>query len=239
MLIVGEENNKKLVPLKKVVVNAWVVDMIAEVNITQIYENLEKDKIEAIYEFNISDTAAVCEFEATIDDKRKIIGIVKEAEQAKKEYKEAINQGYGAYLLEEKKSDIFKCSVGNIMPGQKVEIKIKYVIEMQHDVGAESVRFILPATIAPKYGSYVFKHKKMHLYTDSDHFPLEFIINCRMSSQIDSIISPSHPKHISKYESDGQSIAKVTLNQEKLYYLETDFILLIKSRDIDKPRQSF
>ncbi|KAF0546084.1 von willebrand domain-containing protein [Gigaspora margarita] len=91
MLIVGEENNKKLVPLKKVVVNACVVDMIAEVNITQIYENLEKDKIEAIYEFIVSDTAAVCGFEATIDDKRKVIGIVKEVEQAKNEYKEAIN----------------------------------------------------------------------------------------------------------------------------------------------------
>ncbi|CAG8827779.1 32979_t:CDS:2 [Gigaspora margarita] len=68
MLIVAEENNKKLVPLKKVVVNAC-----------------------GIYEFIVSDTAAVCGFEATIDGKRKVIGIVKEAEQAKNEYKEAIN----------------------------------------------------------------------------------------------------------------------------------------------------
>ncbi|CAG8783452.1 38893_t:CDS:2 [Gigaspora margarita] len=91
MLVVAEENNKKLVPLKKVVVNASVVDMIAEVNITQIYENLEENNIEAIYEFMINDTAAVCGFEATVNDERKVIGIVKEAEQAKNEYKEAIN----------------------------------------------------------------------------------------------------------------------------------------------------
>ncbi|CAG8541557.1 13515_t:CDS:2 [Gigaspora margarita] len=57
-----------------------------------------------------------------------------------------------------------------------------------------------------------------------------------MSSQIDSIESPSHPLHISRLnEADDKSIFKITLNQEKLYYLETDFIL-IKSRNIDEPR---
>ncbi|KAF0562118.1 von willebrand domain-containing protein [Gigaspora margarita] len=55
--------------------------MIAEVNITQIYENLEENNIEAIYEFMISDTAAVCGFEAIIDDERKVIEIVKEADK--------------------------------------------------------------------------------------------------------------------------------------------------------------
>ncbi|KAF0562115.1 von willebrand domain-containing protein [Gigaspora margarita] len=238
MLIAAEKNNKKLVPLTKVVVNACVVDMIAEVNITQIYENLEENNIEAIYEFIIGDTAAVCGFEATIDDKT-IIGIVKEAEQSKNEYKEVINvfvhhNGYGACLLEEQDSGVFKCSVGNIMPGQKVEIKIKYVIEIQHDAGSDSVRFILPATIAPKYGSYIFK--KMRHSTDSDYFPLDFIIICRMSSQIDSIKSPSHPHHISIDKVEDPRISKVTLNRENIYYLENDFILLIKSRNIDEPR---
>ncbi|CAG8855863.1 40808_t:CDS:1, partial [Gigaspora margarita] len=142
-------------------------------------------------------------------------------------------QGCGAYLLEEQDSGIFKCSVGNIMPRQKVEIKIKYVIEIQHDAGTDSVRFILPATIAPKYGSYVFNHKKERHSTDSDYSPLEITINCRMSSQIDNIKSPSH--HISIDEDENPRISKVTLNRENLYYLENDFILLIKSRNIGEP----
>ncbi|KAF0445418.1 von willebrand domain-containing protein [Gigaspora margarita] len=242
MLIYAEENNKnnRLVPLRRVEVNACVVDMIAEVNIVQVYKNLEEDKIEAVYRFTISNTAAVCGFEATIDGKKKVIGIVKEAEQAKREYKEAIKQGHGAYLLEEQDSDVFKCSVGNIMHGQKVEIKIKYMIELQHDAETDSVRFILPSTIAPKYGSYSFNHKRMHLSTkisDSDHFPLKFFITCRMSSPIYSIESPSHPHYISRLnEDDDQSTSKIILSQENLYYLETDFILLIKSQDINKPR---
>ncbi|CAG8733017.1 22368_t:CDS:2, partial [Dentiscutata erythropus] len=267
MLIFTEGKDYKPVPLQKVEVNAHVVDMIAEVNILQTYKNLEEKDIEAIYKFILSDTAAVCGFEATIDDKRKIIGIVKEAEQAKKEYKEAIKvfihynrnfiniasilkllnlkQGYGAYLLEEQDSDTFKCSIGNIRPGQKVKIKIKYVIELQHDVEANSVRFILPATIAPKYGTHFFNHKRMRLSTEisdsSDYSPIEFSITCTMSSPINRIKSPSHPDHISidykdKEQGISQFTSKVKSNKENLYYLETDFILLIKSQNIDEPR---
>ncbi|CAG8698136.1 13043_t:CDS:2, partial [Dentiscutata heterogama] len=219
MLIFAEEKNNKLVPLQKVIINACVVDMIAEVNIVQVYQNLEEDKIEAIYKFMVNDTAAVCGFEATIDE-RKFIGI----------------QGYWASLLEEQDSDVLKCSVGNIMPRQKVEIKIKYVIELQNDAESDSVRLILPATIAPKYGSYYFNRKRDTKISDSsDYSPIEFFITCRMSSSINSIKSPSHPDHIFIDDKDNeQGISKVTSNKD-LYYLENDFILLIKSQDIGKP----
>lgn len=42
----------------------------------------------------------VCGFEAFINGKH-IIGEVKEKEQAHKEYKRAINEGHGAYLMDE------------------------------------------------------------------------------------------------------------------------------------------
>lgn len=42
----------------------------------------------------------VCGFEAFINDKH-IIGEVKEKEQAHKEYKQAISEGHGAYLMDE------------------------------------------------------------------------------------------------------------------------------------------
>ena len=42
----------------------------------------------------------VCGFEAFINGKH-IVGEVKEKEQAHKEYREAISQGHGAYLMDE------------------------------------------------------------------------------------------------------------------------------------------
>jgi len=43
-----------------------------------------------LYKFPIYESAAVCDFEAEIDDKYKVKGVVKEAKQAASEYKEAI-----------------------------------------------------------------------------------------------------------------------------------------------------
>ena len=45
-------------------------------------------------------SVAVCGFEAFINGKH-IVGEVKEKEQAHKEYREAISQGHGAYLMDE------------------------------------------------------------------------------------------------------------------------------------------
>ena len=46
------------------------------------------------------DVCIVCGFEAFINGKH-IVGEVKEKEQAHREYREAISQGHGAYLMDE------------------------------------------------------------------------------------------------------------------------------------------
>ena len=47
-----------------------------------------------------SSSSPVCGFEAFINGKH-VVGEVKEKEQAHREYKEAISQGHGAYLMDE------------------------------------------------------------------------------------------------------------------------------------------
>ncbi|CAG8660889.1 1699_t:CDS:2, partial [Cetraspora pellucida] len=143
-------------------------------------------------------------------------------------------QGRGAYLLEEKPdSEVFECSVGNIEPGQKVVIKIKYVTELQHCAETDSISFNLPAAIAPKYGTHIFNHRKMRCDEDSElkYHELKLSITCTMSSRICSIKSPSHKIKFTELNDKPE----VTLD-ETIHYLEKDFILLIKSQNIYKPR---
>ena len=64
--------------------------LIPKVTVTQTYKNEESATIEAIYKFPIHEAAAICGFEAEIDGNRTVKGIVKEAQQAAKEYDEAI-----------------------------------------------------------------------------------------------------------------------------------------------------
>ena len=49
---------------------------------------------------SFSSSSPVCGFEAFINGKH-VVGEVKEKEQAHREYKEAISQGHGAYLMDE------------------------------------------------------------------------------------------------------------------------------------------
>lgn len=66
----------------------------------QHYKNQSNCPIEAKYVFPLDEMAAVCGFEAFINDKH-IIGEVKEKEVAHREYREAISQGHGAYLMDQ------------------------------------------------------------------------------------------------------------------------------------------
>ncbi|CAG8773758.1 10525_t:CDS:2, partial [Acaulospora morrowiae] len=131
------------------------VDMIAEVTIQQAYKNVENNLIEGLYKFPIYEAATICGFEAEIDGRRNVKGIVKEAKEAAKEYDDAIKQGHGAYLLEEQLADVFQCTVKNIASGQTVVIKITYVTELKHDADSEQIRFVLPTAIAPRYGFHM------------------------------------------------------------------------------------
>ena len=71
-----------------------------QVVVLQEYHNKSSTAIEAKYVFPLGDGAAVCGFEAFINDKH-IVGQVKEKEVAHKEYKKAVSEGHGAYLMDQ------------------------------------------------------------------------------------------------------------------------------------------
>jgi len=116
--------------------------------VVQSYVNSSDVHIEAVYQFPIDELAGVCGFVAELEDKR-IVATCMEKEKAAKTYSDAIASGQGAYLLEQKKADVFNMSVGNMKPGKKVNIRITYVTTLESDNGV--LRFVLPTTIAPRY----------------------------------------------------------------------------------------
>ncbi|CAJ0921568.1 21621_t:CDS:10, partial [Entrophospora sp. SA101] len=240
---------EKLIPLQNVKVEANIVDMIAEVVIYQTYKNVEDKNIEALYKFPIYEAAAICDFEAEIDGKYKVKGVVKEAKQAASDYNEAVEKGYSAYLLEEQLSDVFQCSIGNLKSNQTVVIKITYVTELKHDSENEKIRFVLPTCIAERYGSSSSSPSTITStandgkklvpddvkYSGEANYKLDLKVNCRMTSTIQSIESPSHLISTELNVNGNPKTSNVTL-AEQITYLEKDFVLVVKSEDLDKPR---
>nr|XP_040137821.1 protein mono-ADP-ribosyltransferase PARP4 [Ictidomys tridecemlineatus] len=135
-----------LIPLEDVHIKGRIMDFVAQVIVFQTYTNQSHVPIEAKYVFPLDDKAAVCGFEAFINGKH-IVGEIKEKEEAQREYREAVSQGHGAYLMDQDAPDVFTVSVGNLPAQAKVLIKITYITELSIQ-GSVAV-FFMPATVAP------------------------------------------------------------------------------------------
>uniref|UniRef100_A0A4W5P9S4 Poly [ADP-ribose] polymerase n=1 Tax=Hucho hucho TaxID=62062 RepID=A0A4W5P9S4_9TELE len=133
-------------PLQAVHVRARLMDLLSQVIIFQTYINQSTAPIEAKYVFPLDDSAAVCGFEAFINGKH-VMGQVKEKQQARKEYKQAIERGHGAYLMDQDAPDVFTISVGNLPAGATVLIKVTFVTELVVMEGL--INFSLPGSVAP------------------------------------------------------------------------------------------
>ncbi|XP_016110982.1 poly [ADP-ribose] polymerase 4-like isoform X2 [Sinocyclocheilus grahami] len=140
-----DSSGQKL-PLQAVNARCKLMDLLCQVIIFQTYTNQSAVPIEAKYVFPLEEMAAVCGFEAFINGKH-VIGKVKEKEQAHKEYKQAIEKGHGAYLMDQDAPDVFTISVGNLPPGATVLIKVTFITELV--VRSGSIIFSLSGSVAP------------------------------------------------------------------------------------------
>eukprot|EP01064_Diplonema_japonicum_P035529 TRINITY_DN7741_c0_g4_i1.p1 TRINITY_DN7741_c0_g4~~TRINITY_DN7741_c0_g4_i1.p1 ORF type:complete len:1883 (+),score=295.23 TRINITY_DN7741_c0_g4_i1:53-5701(+) len=137
------------IPLKAVSVKAKLLDTIGEICIFQQYFNDSSSEIEAKYVFPLQDGAAVCGFEAFINGKH-IVGVTKEKSDAKRTYDEAVQEGKGAYLLDESETpDVFQVTIGNLPPKTSVVILVQYITELHVDAAQGCILWTLPCNSNP------------------------------------------------------------------------------------------
>ncbi|KAF2429445.1 hypothetical protein EJ08DRAFT_698364 [Tothia fuscella] len=151
------------------------------------------------YTFPLYDGVTVVGFTCRIGD-RVIVGEVKEKDKARAVYKAAVESGQTAGLLEQlpDASDVFTTTIGNVPPGATILVDITYLGELKHDAEVDGIRFIIPTSISPRYGSYPGEMAK------SDHNPViskgfEVTVDATLGegSWIREMRSPSHPIAVS------------------------------------------
>jgi Ca-activated chloride channel family protein len=135
-------------PLRHTDVRAVVTGYISTVDVTQQFENPYDEKIEAVYLFPLPEKAAVNEFVMTIGE-RKIRGILREKEEARRIYEDARAQGYRASLLVQHRPNIFEQKVANIEPGRRIDVNIRYFHTLAYEDGWYS--FVFPTVVGPRY----------------------------------------------------------------------------------------
>ena len=221
------------VPLKSVQIDAKLRSFAADVVITQVFRNDEKQPIEAVYCFPIEERAAVYSFVARIGE-REIVAQLKEKKEAQAEYSTALQQGHGAYLLEqdENSQDNFIVNVGALPPSEECTIIINYVTELEFVQGS-NIRFVVPTTIAPRYnpgkggvGSPAGTSSK---YVQSSPYSID--LRCQIDKMgrsadeyIARINSPSHPIQVDFAQA---AFYLITLSQANTH-LDRDILINIE-----------
>ncbi|MGI5206299.1 VIT domain-containing protein [Spirillospora sp. CA-108201] len=141
--------NKGNLPLDSVDVHASITGLAAGIEVVQGFRNPFGVPLEATYVFPLPDRAAVTALRMEAAD-RVIEGKLKERGQARQDYNTAIAAGQRAAIAEEDRPDVFTMRVGNILPGERVTIRLSLDQPLPHE-SASSATFRFPLVVAPRY----------------------------------------------------------------------------------------
>ena len=135
-------------PLQAIDVDATLTGLAARVALTQTFGNRFDQPLEATYIFPLPDRAAVTEFHMEVGE-RVVEGVLKERGQARAEYDAAVEQGRRASIAEEERPGVFTMRVGNLLPGERVTVRLVMTGPLPWDEGEATFRF--PLVVAPRY----------------------------------------------------------------------------------------
>ena len=216
------------VPLKATKVDVAVSGVIADVRVTQVYENRGTRPINARYVFPGSTRAAVHGMRMRIGD-HMIVAQIKEREQAKAEYQQAVREGKSASLLEQSRPNVFSMSVGNILPGDTIEVELGYTELLVPEEGV--YEFVFPTVVGPRYSS-----DSAEGAPDKDHFVANpylkegvvskttFDIQVALATGL-PLRELGCPSHRTQTEWQGAAKARVRLDPQESAGGNRDFIL--------------
>ncbi len=131
-------------PLRGTEVEARISGRVAEVFVTQRFENDGPEPIEAVYLFPLPDDAAVDRMEMRIGD-RVVRGVIRERREARQTYEAARSEGRRAALLEQQRPNLFAQRVANLQPGDRVDVRLRYVQVLPYEDGQYELTFPMVA----------------------------------------------------------------------------------------------
>ncbi|KIK64074.1 hypothetical protein GYMLUDRAFT_83446 [Collybiopsis luxurians FD-317 M1] len=219
-----------------------ITDVHASVTLSQRFTSPAylSSLISGVYTFGLPADAAVCGFSMVRQDGTKVDGIVKEKQEAKREYTQALQQGKTASLGSQETADVFSIAVGNILPSETVTINLRYVQTLTDDEKKDQIKFIFPRTYAQRYGAAPTMNAALGT---TAHQPFQMNVTVQQAGAIKSIACPSgHPISFELGVPDGftapdetSHLASVSLT-DRTGYLTQDVVLVITAMGLDAPR---
>lgn len=226
--ISGDSDELDLLPVKSIEAYVQIAGVIADVKLSQTFVNSGAVPIEAVYVFPSSTKAAVNGLTMTIGE-RVIVAKIEERQEAQRKYNLARDGGFRASLLEQNRPNVFQMNVANIMPGDTIEVSLKYneLIESRNGI----YEFVFPTVVGPRYSE-----KGVTTATQNDQWVsspyLEEGSRPNYSLDLNVVLSSPVPIESVKSSWQGSNISyssskscQISVSQDELESGAKDFIL--------------
>ncbi|OIW30703.1 hypothetical protein CONLIGDRAFT_613917 [Coniochaeta ligniaria NRRL 30616] len=238
---------RKYLPQVDLSVHTTIVASTSRTTLTQNFVNPLSDKAipELRYTFPLYDGVSVVGFTCTINKDRVIRGVVKERNEARQTYDEAVARGETAGLLEQlpDASDVFSTTISNIPSGAEISVDITYLGELKHDAEVDGIRFTIPTSIAPRYGHYPGELVKGTNVSTIKGIKIIVDAETPQGSNIKSVQSPSHPISVTIGNTSTGAASGAGMSLQKASAtlslgtteLDKDFVLQVVASDTGNP----
>ena len=221
----GLEEGTDVLPLKETDIDVNIVGILAEVKVTQVYANVGDVPIEAVYMFPGSTRAAVNGLEMRIGD-RVVRADIQEKKQAKRTYENAVRQGKTASLLEQHRPNVFQMKVGNILPGDVIEVELQYTEWVPSEAG--EYEFVYPMVVGPRYGaggaSEGSDFVRNPYVVDAQGDVIQTALRVRLNAGV-PIESIKCETHEADFDFEGENAAWLELDRENGFHGNRDFVM--------------
>jgi Ca-activated chloride channel family protein len=213
-------------PLKETKADVHIAGVIADVVITQVYQNEGSRPLNAKYLFPASTRAAVHGMTMQVGDQR-IRAKIREKQAAQEEFKAAQAAGKSAALLEQERPNVFTMNVANVMPRDEIRVELHYSELLVPTDG--TYEFVYPTVVGPRYSKEREKADASNWvkspYGHKGEAPAyKFDIDTRIAAgmPIDEVLVPSHRTHV---EWENGNTARVRLDPAEAAGGNRDYIL--------------
>ena len=240
----------EVVPLLHTDVELDVRGPVASATVTQQYANSSAKPIEAVYVFPLPHDAAVYDMEMLIGN-RVIRSMIRERAEAKRVYEAAKSAGKHAAVVEQERPNIFTTSITNIMPGDRIEVRLRYVEPLPWEDGR--MRLVFPMVVGPRYipGTQAVGHDGTGWAPDTNAVPdaslitppmkypesrsghdISLTVDLDPGFEASSIKSVFHDVNVRRLD-DGRQRVELTTGAT---IPNKDFVLEVKQPDSVQPR---
>lgn len=230
--VAAADGTQQVVPSLSTAVEFKVSGLIAEVAVHQRFRNDGAAWLQGQYLLPLPEGAAVHDLTLHIGQ-RTVVGEVREKEQARSEFAQAMASGRKASLVEAQQGNVFRTAVANVAPGETVDVEIGYWQRVDYRDGVFSLNF--PLTLTQRYtlggetpptpAEVATVAEQAQAVADAapsagDAPQVSVRVELDPGLPLQNVDSPSHAVHI---ERNGENY-RITLQQESVRS-DRDFVL--------------